>query len=47
MKTSGAKGIHVFVPIDAEPEPHDAAAVTRAIAERTVRLDPVIATMRS
>ena len=44
VKTSGAKGIHVFVPIDTDPEPHAAAAATRAIAERTVRLDPAIAT---
>ena len=42
VKTSGAKGVHVFVPIDATME--DAAAATRAIAVRTERLEPAIAT---
>jgi len=44
VKTSGAKGVHVFVPIDARATPDDAAAATRAIAHRTERLDPGIAT---
>lgn len=44
VKTSGAKGVHVFVPIADEVSLHDAAAVTRAIAERAARLDPDIAT---
>jgi DNA ligase D len=44
VKTSGAKGVHVFVPIDDEASPEDAAAATRAIAVRTERLDPEIAT---
>jgi DNA ligase D-like protein (predicted polymerase) len=44
VKTSGAKGVHVFVPIDARPPPEDAAAATRAIAARAERLDPDIAT---
>jgi DNA ligase D len=44
VKSSGAKGVHVFVPIDAEVTASDAAAVTRAIAERTARLDPSVAT---
>jgi bifunctional non-homologous end joining protein LigD len=44
IKTSGAKGVHVFVPIDDETTPVDAAAATRAIAVRTERLDPEIAT---
>jgi DNA ligase D-like protein (predicted polymerase) len=43
-KTSGAKGIHVFVPIDAHAPPDDAAAAVRAIAARAERLDPSIAT---
>jgi bifunctional non-homologous end joining protein LigD len=43
VKTSGAKGVHVFVPID-DASPEDAAAATRAIAVRTERLDPDIAT---
>jgi DNA ligase D len=44
VKTSGAKGVHVFVPVDQEPAPEDAAAAVRAIAERTAALDPSIAT---
>jgi DNA ligase D-like protein (predicted polymerase) len=44
VKTSGAKGLHVFVPIDDQAPPEDAAAATRAIAERTALLDPEIAT---
>lgn len=44
VKTSGAKGVHVFVPIDAEPPLHDSAAATRAIAARAERLDPDLAT---
>jgi bifunctional non-homologous end joining protein LigD len=44
VKTSGAKGVHVFVPIDEEAPPDDAAAATRAIAARAERIDPDIAT---
>ena len=44
LKTSGAKGLHVFVPIEVSTEPEDAAAATRAIAERAAALDPGIAT---
>ena len=44
VKTSGAKGVHVFVPIDDEASPEDSAAATRAIAARAERLDPEIAT---
>ena len=44
VKTSGSKGVHVFVPVDGEPSMADAAAATRAIAERSARLDPQIAT---
>ena len=44
VKTSGAKGVHVFVPLDDETSSHDAAAATRAIAVRAARLDPDIAT---
>jgi bifunctional non-homologous end joining protein LigD len=42
-KKSGAKGLHVFVPVrDATVE--EAAAATRAIAARAERLDPALAT---
>jgi bifunctional non-homologous end joining protein LigD len=44
VKTSGAKGLHVFVPIDDEPSMEESAAATRAIAARVERLDPDIAT---
>jgi DNA ligase D len=44
VKTSGAKGVHVFVPIDGDLPPEDTAAATRAIAERAAQLDPSIAT---
>ncbi len=43
LKTSGAKGVHVIVPVT-DTEPDDAAAATRAIAERAARLGPDIAT---
>jgi DNA ligase D len=43
VKTSGSKGVHVFVPLqDAKPE--DVAAATRAVAARAERLDPELAT---
>ena len=44
VKTSGAKGVHVFVPIDDEASLEDAAAATRAIAARAAALDPDLAT---
>jgi DNA ligase D len=44
VKTSGAKGVHVFVPIDQHVTMEDAAAATRAIARRAERLDPKTAT---
>jgi bifunctional non-homologous end joining protein LigD len=44
VKTSGAKGLHVFVPIDDHPALEDSAAATRAIAARAASLDPNIAT---
>ena len=43
FKTSGAKGLHVFVPVrDVTVE--EAAAATRALAARSERLDPALAT---
>jgi bifunctional non-homologous end joining protein LigD len=44
VKTSGAKGVHVFVPISTDVTMPDAAAATRAIAARAERLDPDLAT---
>ena len=44
VKTSGAKGVHVYVPIDDQATLEDAAAATRAIAGRAERLDPRLAT---
>jgi DNA ligase D-like protein (predicted polymerase) len=44
VKTSGAKGIHVFVPVDAAAPVDDVAAATRALAARTEALDPSLAT---
>ena len=44
VKTSGAKGLHVFVPIDVETPIEDAAAATRAIAARAELLDPALGT---
>ncbi len=43
-KTSGAKGVHVFVPITATTTAEDTAAATRAIARRAELLDPQVAT---
>jgi len=40
IKTSGAKGLHIFVPIDSSVSIEAAAAATRAIASRAERLDP-------
>ena len=45
VKTSGAKGVHVFVPIGDEASIEDAAAATRAIAGRAAALDPDLATI--
>jgi DNA ligase D len=42
-KTSGAKGVHVFVPL-AQTAMEDVAAAARAIAARAERLDPELAT---
>jgi len=44
VKTSGAKGVHVFVPIDDTAPVDDVAAATRALAARAEALDPALAT---
>lgn len=44
VKTSGAKGVHVVVPLTAEERIEDVAAATRALAARAERLDPALAT---
>jgi DNA ligase D len=44
VKTSGAKGLHVFVPIDDSAPVDDVAAATRALAVRAEALDPAVAT---
>jgi DNA ligase D-like protein (predicted polymerase) len=43
VKTSGAKGVHVFVPI-ADASTEEVAAATRGLAVRAERLDPELAT---
>jgi len=43
VKTSGSKGVHVFVPIEGATM-EEAAAATRAVAARAERLDPALAT---
>jgi len=43
VKTSGAKGLHVFVPL-ASATTEEVAAATRALAARAERLDPTVAT---
>jgi bifunctional non-homologous end joining protein LigD len=44
VKTSGAKGLHVFVPLATGSLPEDVAAATRAVAARAERLDPDLGT---
>jgi len=44
VKTSGAKGVHVFAPLSPANTMEEVAAATRAIAARAERLDPELAT---
>lgn len=44
VKTSGAKGLHVIVPVREDTSVEDAAAATRALAARAERHDPALAT---
>ena len=44
VKLSGAKGVHIYVPVEAGVDLADAAAATRSIAARAAALDPTIAT---
>ncbi len=44
VKTSGSRGLHIFVPIDDSAPGDDVAAATRALAARAAALDPAIAT---
>jgi bifunctional non-homologous end joining protein LigD len=44
VKTSGSKGVHIFVPLDGKSPADEVAAATRAVAARAERLDPERAT---
>lgn len=44
VKTSGVKGLHVFVPVAQPASGEEIAAATRALAARAERLDPALAT---
>jgi bifunctional non-homologous end joining protein LigD len=44
VKTSGAKGVHVLVPLAPGPSHEDVAGATRALAARAARLGPDVAT---
>ena len=44
VKTSGSRGVHIFVPVDDSCSGEDVAAATRALAARAAALDPAIAT---
>jgi bifunctional non-homologous end joining protein LigD len=44
VKTSGAKGVHVVVPLLPDQTAGDVAAATRAVAVRAERLDPALTT---
>lgn len=44
VKTSGSKGAHVIIPVEAGTPAEEVAAATRALAARAERLDPELAT---
>lgn len=44
VKTSGSKGVHVFVPLAPGQSTEDIAAATRAVAARAERIDPSLGT---
>jgi bifunctional non-homologous end joining protein LigD len=44
VKTSGSKGVHVFVPLEPTVTTEEVAAATRAVAARAERIDPALAT---
>ena len=44
IKTSGSKGVHIFVPVADDVTPEDAAAATRALGARAEALDRTVAT---
>ncbi|MDF2825163.1 MAG: hypothetical protein K0R68_2571 [Mycobacterium sp.] len=44
VKTSGSRGVHIFVPLADPPAVEDVAGATRALAARATALDPEIAT---
>jgi bifunctional non-homologous end joining protein LigD len=44
VKSSGAKGVHVVVPLAPDQSAMDVAAATRAVAARAERLDPKLTT---
>lgn len=45
LKTSGAKGLHIVVPVTPDTAVDDAAAATRALGARAAALDPELATV--
>jgi DNA ligase D-like protein (predicted polymerase) len=44
VKTSGSKGVHVFIPLAPGHGTEDVAAATRAVAVRAERIDPSLGT---